>query len=157
MLLCGVGAAASAAVILLLLYFFIAKERRRTAIERGLGMTKRQCYISLVSGILVLALIGTVLGSGLGILLIGQADLESSNTDDTGMYSVYSTRYSDWTNKWNQVTQIPETEVTQLPLLSLSCAIPLVLLVFIFVLSVIMVKWNLRIEPIQLLGGSGTR
>lgn len=57
---------------LFLLYIFIAKESRRTAIERGLGMSKRQCYVSLVSGILVLALIGTALGSGLGLLMISR-------------------------------------------------------------------------------------
>lgn len=151
-LLCAAGAAGAAAVIIFLLYFFIAKEKRRTAIERGLGMTKRQCCISLISGILVLALIGTVLGSGLGLLLTGSVQAEG-NENEEGMYAMYSTLYSDWTNKWNQVTEMPEGIDISAPLAVLSCAVPAGIMAFIFVLSMVMVRFNLRIEPIELLGG----
>lgn len=151
-LLCAVGAAGVVAVIIFLLYFFIAKEKRRTAIELGLGMTKRQCYISLISGILVLALIGTVLGSGLGLLLTSSVQTETAE-DNEGMYAMYSTLYSDWTNKWNQVTQLPEDIDISAPLTALSCAIPVAIIVFIFVLSMVMVRFNLRVEPIEILGG----
>lgn len=153
-LTCVAGSAASVAAVIFLLYFFIAKESRRTAIERGLGMSKRQCYVSLVSGILVLALIGTVLGSGLGLLMIGRADINSSKMEDEkGMYSVYSTQYSDWTSKWSSVAQAPENDDVQAPLVALTCTVPLALVIFIFALSMVMVNFNLRIEPIELLGG----
>ena len=150
-LLCSVGAAGAVAVIIFLLYFFIARERRRTAIERGLGMTKRQCYISLISGVLALALLGTVLGSGLGLMLIDTMQQETEINDE-GMYAMYSTRYSDWTNKWNQVTDIPEVIEPKIPLEIFSWAIPGGLLAFIFLLSMLMVTMNLRVEPIELLG-----
>ena len=150
-LLCSVGAAGAVAVIIFLLYFFIARERRRTAIERGLGMTKRQCYISLISGVLALALLGTVLGSGLGLMLIDTMQQETEINDE-GMYAMYSTRYSDWTNKWNQVTDIPEVIEPKIPLEIFSWAIPGGLLAFIFLLSLLMVTMNLRVEPIELLG-----
>lgn len=151
-LLCGVGGAASLVAIIFLLYFCVAKEARRTAIERGLGMSKRQCYVSLVSGILALALIGTVLGSILGLILIGQAD-SNDNEDEEGMYSVYSTQYSDWTNKWKDTTEFPEADASRLPLIPLTFAIPAALLGFIFLLAMGMVSYNLKIEPIELLGG----
>ncbi len=151
-LLCGVGAAGAVAVILLLLYFFIAREHRRTAIERGLGMTRRQCYISLVSGILVLALIGTVLGSVLGLAMIGSAAGMEDAPNEEGMYSVYSTRYSDWTNKWNQVVQEPNAAELELPLRAVVCGVPMAMMAFIFLLGMAMVSLNLRVDPIYLLG-----
>ena len=87
---------------------------------------------------------------------MSRADMNAVEEEE-GMYSVYSTRYSDWTNKWNQITQLSDTEDVQVPLAALSCAIPLALIVFIFVLSMVMVSFNLRIEPIELLGSSGVR
>lgn len=151
-LLCSVGTAGAVAVIIFLLYFFIARERRRTAIERGLGMTKRQCYISLISGVLALALLGTVLGSGLGLLLTDTMQQETEINHE-GMYAMYSTRYSDWTNKWNQVTDTPEMVEEKVPWEVFSFAIPAFLLTFIFLMSMLLVAINLRIEPIELLGG----
>ena len=151
-LLCSVGAAGAVAVVIFLIYFFIARERRRTAIERGLGMTKRQCYISLISGVLALALLGTVLGSGLGLLLTDTMQQETEINDE-GMYAMYSTRYSDWTNKWNQVNDTPEIVEEKVPLEVFPFAIPAFMLTFIFLMSILMVTVNLRIEPIELLGG----
>lgn len=150
-LLCSVGVAGAVAVVIFLIYFFIARERRRTAIERGLGMTKRQCYISLISGVMALALLGTVLGSGLGLLLTNTMQKETEINDE-GMYARYSTRYSDWTNKWNQVTDTPEMIEEKAPFEVFPFAIPVFLLALIFSLSMLMVTVNLRIEPIELLG-----
>lgn len=152
-LLCVVGTAGAVAVVMLLLYFFVAKECRRTAIERSLGMTKRQCRVSLISGLLVLALIGTVLGSVLGSAMLSSAQPDPETQE--GMYSVYSTRYSDWTSKWNQVTELPQT--VEAPLTALALAIPLALLAFIAALSTAILSFNLRAEPIELLGGTGSR
>ncbi|MCI9225786.1 MAG: FtsX-like permease family protein [Acutalibacter sp.] len=151
-LLCGIGGAALLAVIIFLLYFFIVKEARRTAIERGLGMSRRQCYISLVSGILVLALAGAVLGTGLGLAMIGRSDLKS-NENEEGMYSVYSTQYSDWTSKWSQTMEFMESDMAQPPLMPIICAIPGGLVLVIFLLAMVMVRNNLKAEPIELLGG----
>lgn len=151
-LLCGIDGASLLAVIIFLLYFFIVKEARRTAIERGLGMSRRQCYVSLVSGILVLAIAGTVLGSFLGVVMIGQADSNDSESVE-GMYSVYSTQYSDWTNKWSQTAEFMENDTNQPPLAPIICAIPGALILVIFLLAIVMVRNNLKIEPIEILGG----
>lgn len=150
LLLCAVGAASAVAVIVLLLYFFITRERRRTAIERGLGMTKHQCRVSLMAGILALALAGTILGSRLGTMMVGSVDLDSDAGQESS-YSVYHTKYSDWTNKWNQVIEVQD--VRPVPVDALAAGIPLVLLVLITVLSLMMVEFNLRVEPITILGG----
>jgi len=150
LLLCAVGAASAVAVIVLLLYFFITRERRRTAIERGLGMTKHQCRVSLIAGILVLALVGTILGSTLGAVMVSTVDLNSSVGQESS-YSVYRTKYSDWTNKWNQVIEVQD--VQSVPLEALAMGIPLVLLLLIVVLSLVMVGFNLRVEPIMILSG----
>lgn len=50
MLLLAVGVLSALTVIVLLLYFFVVKERKRTAVERSMGLSKRQCRVSLVSG-----------------------------------------------------------------------------------------------------------
>lgn len=152
LLLWAVGAASAVAVIILLLYFFITRERHRTAIERGLGMTKHQCRVSLMAGILVLALIGTLLGSKLGTMMASTVDLDSAGGQE-GSYSVYRTKYSDWTNKWNQVIEVQD--VKPVPLLGLAVGVPLVLLILITVLSLVMVGFNLRVEPLLILGGKG--
>lgn len=152
LLLCGVGAASAVAVIVLLLYFFVTRERRRTAIERGLGMTKRQCRVSLMAGILILALVGSVLGSTAGAVMVSSLDLDSGAGQE-GTYSVFHTKFSDWTNKWNQVTAVQD--IQPVPLTTLALGIPLALLGLIAVLSLVMVGFNLRVEPILILGGKG--
>ena len=152
LLLCAVGAASAVAVIILLLYFFIIRERRRTAIERGLGMTKHQCRVSLMAGVLALALVGTILGSRLGTMMVSTVDLDSDKGQESS-YSVYRTKYSDWTNKWNQVVEVQDVE--PVPLDALAVGVPLALLILIAVLSLIMIGSNLRVEPVLILGGKG--
>lgn len=150
LLLCAVGAAAAVAVIVLLLYFFITRERRRTAIERGLGMTKGQCRVSLIAGVLILALVGTVLGSVAGVAMMNAVDLDNGVNQESS-YSVFHTKFSDWTNKWNQVIEVQD--VRPVPLAEVAMGIPLALVLLIAVLSMVMVGFNLRVEPIMILGG----
>ena len=113
-------------------------------------MTKHQCRVSLMAGIPVLALAGTILGSRLGTLIVGTVDLDSDK-DQESSYSVYNTKYSDWTNKWNQVIEVQDVE--PVPLQALAVGIPLILVILITVLSLVMVGFNLRVEPVAILGG----
>lgn len=149
-LLCAIGVATSIAVVIFLLYFFIAKECRRTAIERSLGMSKRQCYISLVSGIMTLTLIGIAIGGGLGAMMVDSAKVET-DTERENTYAMYSTQYSDWTNKWNQVTQLPEADEVRMPTILFVLAVSASLVLLIFILSMALVTINLRIDPVMLL------
>ena len=56
----------AALAILALLYFFVVKEKKRTAVERSLGMSKRQCRVSLLAGLMILTIIAAGVGAQLG-------------------------------------------------------------------------------------------
>lgn len=57
------GAVSVICVLLFFCHMFITKQSVATAVERSLGMTKRQCAGSLLAGILLLALCGCIPGS----------------------------------------------------------------------------------------------
>ena len=61
------GFALLRATIAFLMYFMILKQRRRTAVERALGMTNRQCAVSLLSGIVLLTAVCGTAGAAIGM------------------------------------------------------------------------------------------
>ena len=140
-LLLFAGAGATVSVVVLLLYFFVVKQKKRTAIERSLGMTKHQCKVSLLAGLLVLALLAVCVGTALG----GAAVLHS----DSGKAeeSAYLTTFSDWTD----VTVRAEEEAAVPPALFL--AVPTAVWLLTLCLGLLLLRRNLRIEPIYLLSG----
>lgn len=182
-LLFAVGLLAAVAILLLLLYFFIVKQKKRTAIERSLGMTKRQCRVSLLAGILVLTVLSTTIGSLSAALLLKQVDItsrsdpgytvsaeESGNAapqeqemgepaeegQDTAEPAAvadseqFSTKFSLWASEANRVEYTARDVETPVSLLFL---IPAAFLLLVFVLSLLLVNRNLKIEPIYLLSG----
>ena len=140
-LLLFAGAGATVSVVVLLLYFFVVKQKKRTAIERSLGMTKHQCKVSLLSGLLVLALLAVCVGAALG----GAAVLHGDS--DKREESAYLTTFSDWTN----VTVRAEEEAAVPPVLFL--AVPTAVWLLTLCLGLLLLRRNLRIEPIYLLSG----
>lgn len=68
-------------VFLLMFYshLFINNQKERIAIERCLGLEKKQCISSLLSGILILLVIGSFLGSSLGGILSLHISAENMN------------------------------------------------------------------------------
>lgn len=65
----------TAMVLMVLFYFswlFIIKQGERTATERALGLCRRQCFLSLLSGLFLLLLIGSLCGCMLGSCLAGR-------------------------------------------------------------------------------------
>lgn len=76
-LLLGVGAGLAALLLFFFSYLFVVKQKERIALERSLGMTKRQCRISVLSGILLVVLVGGILGCTIGAVLAEKI----SNTD----------------------------------------------------------------------------
>ena len=145
LLLFLVALLAAMAVIVLLLYFFVVKEKKRTAIERSLGMTKNQCRVSLVSGLVIIALTASLLGSIAGAVLVEKADFSVGEQEEFD--SEYSLEYSMWAK--NQDAAELDLEVST-PW-GVYIAAPLVLTVVILLLSVEMVDRSFRIEPIYLL------
>lgn len=136
---------AALAIVVLLLYFFVVKEKKRTAIERSLGMTKRQCRVSLVSGIVIAALTASLLGSIGGAVLMETVDFSTEEQEDFG--SEYSLDYS----MWAKVQSRAELEVEVPTPWAVYAAVPLALTAAVLALSVGMVDKSLGIEPIYLL------
>lgn len=167
LLLFAVGLLAAVAILLLLLYFFVVKEKKRTAIERSLGMTSRQCRTSLLAGILAL----TVLASGLGTAgaAVGlelfhkqeqttaetvseESTAEESTTEEKVSLSEdeYNPKYSLWAKADSTRQQLEVTAQTPAFVFML---VPLALVLLVFAFSLLLVNRNLKIEPIYLLSG----
>lgn len=148
-ILFAAGLLSALAILVLLLYFFIVKQKKRTAIERSLGMSKNQCRVSLMAGILVLALVASVIGVGIGAVLLQSDVLTDTAQSET---EEINTTFSIWAKGQTEVTE-PETDAT-VPV-AVYVFIPVCLLVFIFLLSLVLVNRNLKTEPILLLSGKG--
>lgn len=134
--------------ILILLFFchmFIAKQKLRTAVERSLGMTKKQCRTSLLSGMLVTAAIGCVVGAGAGSLLTGTVarSLEKSTT--------YSSLYSTGKAVIEEIASSPEVLTGGLARFAIPVAATAAVLAMAWLTAYIMVSGNLREEPMELL------
>lgn len=148
-LLFGAGLLAAIAIVLLLLYFFIVKEKKRTAMERSLGMTKRQCRVSLLAGLLTLTLAAVLFGSVCGAAAMDHTEfLAREEIIDAD----YSTEYSLWAVKTDPVEADSAADDAAAPIV-LFLAISLGLLAAVFLLSLLLVNRNLKIEPIYLLSG----
>lgn len=168
LLLLAVGGLAAASILMLLLYFFVVMEKKRTAIERSLGLTKRQCRVSLMAGLMALTLGATVAGSvSAGVFLENQQAMEQSRAEaereaqaesleqtsvvDWSLGGVYnfSAKFSPWamwdiSGNQNQLDSIT-------PPLWIYGAVPLALTLLVALLALINVNQNLKIEPILLL------
>jgi hypothetical protein len=85
MLFLAIGAAMSLALVFFFCHMFISKNRLRTAIERMLGYTKKQCAASLLCGFLLTAALAVAVGCAAGIIAEGQitAKLVSQEYYDT--------------------------------------------------------------------------
>lgn len=113
---------------------------------------KHRCRVSLMAGVLSLARLSTVLDSFVRVTMIKVVDLDSAAGQES-RYSVFHTKFSDWTNKWNQVIGVQN--VRPVPLAAVVLSILLELLSLIAVLSQVMVMSNLRVKPIIILNGRG--
>ena len=108
-------------------------------------MSKAQCRISLMAGILVLALIASIIGVSIGAVLLQSDVLTDTAQSET---EEIDTTFSIWAKGQTEVTE-PETDVA-VPV-TVYVLIPVCLLVFIFLLSLVLVNRNLKQEPIELL------
>lgn len=141
-----IGALAAVAILILLLYFFIVKQKKRTAIERGMGMTKRQCRASLVAGLLALTIAACALGSVGAAVVTGFA--RPAAAEETLDTEEFNTAYSLWAKKANVQEEL-EAEAEP-PLLAYLAA-PLLQCFAVLVLSLLLAGRNLKTKPIELL------
>lgn len=131
--------------VMILLFFsnlFITGQQERIAVERLLGRTKRQCSRSILSGMLVLAAAGCILGSIAG----WKATESAARRADTEV--VFDTAYS---NLITENTEEEKVEWTK-PDLALAAGTGGALFAAAFLISACYMRGNLKKEPLQLLG-----
>lgn len=69
-------AGGTSTVILILLFFchlFIVKQEQRTAVERSLGMSRKQCMVSMLTPLLLTVVLSALAGGAAGYLSTGKA------------------------------------------------------------------------------------
>ena len=71
-----------------------------------------------MAGVLSLARLSTVLDSFVRVTMIKVVDLDSAAGQES-RYSVFHTKFSDWTNKWNQVIGVQNVRPVPLAALDL--------------------------------------
>jgi hypothetical protein len=155
-LLLGASILAGLVVILLLLYFFVVKEKKRTAIERSLGMTKNQCRVSILSGLMALAIPAVLLGGWIswGMMNIEAVPVQEGGHSEDNIETVsFSREYSLWAESESSVTDIGFEEVDIYFQMLSYFLVPLCIVLTVLLLTVFIVNRNLKIEPIILLGG----
>lgn len=130
--------------LMILLFFssmFITGQQERIAVERLLGRTKGQCSRSILTGILVLAAAGSILGSIAGWKATGAAAKKADAA------TVFDTSYS------NVTTNDTEADIEWAsPSIALSVGTGGGLILAAFIISSCYMKENLKKEPLQLLG-----
>ena len=130
--------------LMILLFFssmFITGQQERIAVERLLGRTKGQCSRSILTGILVLAAVGSILGSIAGWKATGAAAKKADAA------TVFDTSYS------NVTTNDTEADIEWAsPSIALSVGTGGGLILAAFIISSCYMKENLKKEPLQLLG-----
>ena len=146
-ILLAAGGATTLLVLLLFCHLFISKQRKRTAIERSLGMTKKQCTVSLLIGILVVVIPACIIGGYLSSLVSGYAyeQINASQTEEA-----FDTTFSDWVKSGDAQSIADFTMDTQAGLDNVyigTLFIPVALLI-----ALLNIRSNLKSEPLKLLG-----
>lgn len=162
-LLLGVGTLAAGAVIVLLLYFFVWKEKKRTALEQAMGMPHTGSYLSLMAGILAVAIPAVMLGSGLSALAhevvthpgnTQQSVLPSAEKDDLEQeleQLSFSREYSLWAQNERNAEEIPLDTMEVKAQTGIYFLFPLGILLLTGGLALLLVHRTLRMELINLL------
>lgn len=149
LLLAGIMAALS--IVALLLYFFVVKEKKRTAIERSLGMTKSQCRVSLLAGLIILTVFSACAGSVCGTLALDKVrepQVTASTAEERDSLYSYDTRYSTWA-AGRELAEKTEIDV-EVPVY-VSYTIPLCISLLVLVLALMLMTAGFRTDPIYLL------
>ncbi len=83
------GLALLLTTITFLIYFMILKQKRRTAVEKALGMTKRQCILSLLGGVMVLTVVCGTVGATVGMRMnrVVQEAADNGKDDFSSAYT----------------------------------------------------------------------
>lgn len=122
-------------------HLFITRQAQRTAVERSLGMRPAQCRRSMLSGFMLLVLVGSILGAMSGTMISGRI----SSVNAGNIY--YDTTFTPKTANMGNEVIVEEAKETGLP--GLCCMI-------LIVAAGTGIAWtkmskSLKREPMQLL------
>lgn len=156
------------AVFVMIVYFFVVRERKRTAIERSLGMTGRQCRVSLMAGVLILAVAAVSLGSAAGWALFSRdvppsAVTVSSESEDGQVTDgeemeetvPLSRDFSLWARNTASEADLELSEEDMLLQEIVLFAVPVCMVAALIILLLFSIQQNLKIDPILLLSDKG--
>ena len=145
MILVIVSGITTFAILFFFIYLFIGKQKKRTAIERSLGMNKKQCAESMLYGILIVTSITAIIGSITGLII--QRFILSISLNSR--QKLYSTAFSNWVNNADKAANINTINGAISPLTSVLLVI-IVILVTLGIAS-LFININLKAEPLTLL------
>lgn len=133
-------------VLLVLGYFtwlFILKQKERTAIERSLGFTRRQSFLSLFAGIFLILMAGGIGGSILGASVSGKI------AGNIGNSSYYDTSFGN-----SAAVTIEEAEEEEDAFYPIEAAVQTMagILIVGSVIAGVGIGCNLRREPMEMFG-----
>jgi hypothetical protein len=138
----AIGTAMSLALVFFFCHVFISKSKMRTAIERMLGYTKKQCAASLLWGFLLAAALSVAAGCAIGAVAQGQI------TDSLVSREYYDMSFTTGVLGSESVALV-ENDVSAL----FSPVAGAALLAVTGVVSAVFIRGNVKQEPLALLGG----
>ncbi len=107
-ILVAISVVTTLSILLFFVFLFISKQKKRTAIERSLGMSKKECILSMLYGVLVITSIGAIMGSFAGFIITKFVMSNAMNAEK----ELYSTVYSNWVNNSDKASRLSETFVS---------------------------------------------
>lgn len=137
-------------VLLVLIFFnnlFISSQRKRTAIERSMGFSKKQCIGSMLSGIFILIVIGSVIGCTVGTILTNKISTEAEYK------SYYDITYGN-TAVYSEADDIGDVENDFKSMIKVSFGMIGLISLFGISISFILISNNLKKEPLELLASA---
>lgn len=144
-ILLAAGCVASILILLFFCHMFVTKQKQRTAIERSMGMTKRQCRTSLMGALLLVILFGCIAGCTAGAVSTGRI---AKKLEKKAEFSpLFSSNQSVGKELPSSLEYLEEGHRN----LILPIASGAVILIAAGLISTVMVEKNLKEEPLKLL------
>ena len=143
------GLALLLATIAFLMYFMILKQRRRTAVELALGMTKRQCIVSLLGGILILTAVCGAVGAGTGMKM-NRVVQETAENGEESFSTAYTKGLPEESTREEIALESAAGTMWARAGLVVVCETGVV-----WILALYFISRNLRVAPNQVLGVKG--
>ena len=140
------GVASTLLILVFFTYMFISKQKKRTAIERSLGLGRVRCGLSLLAGLLLIVIIGSAIGSVIGVASIRAATNAIISTSQT---EVFDTFFSAWVNTADKQADLTQVASSSDYAASIFVGLAVILAAMLF--AIVGVLGNLKSEPLKLL------